>query len=120
MSNYDKIAHLLIEKECNDEDKHPKCTTYFDRLVIRLSTVPVILAQLEDAVMNEHDGNCVIQLAFHKLPVEVMSAVKMLIAPPAGVKLKTTKFVKDRQALIGFELTLREDDMPGDAFDMAV
>jgi len=91
--------------------------------MMRLFSVPSLLQALADVGIapceeSNGKGKTTIQLDFQKLPEEAIPVLVNLIASPTNVKM--LRYVKSGQARHGFEFVLKEEDLPGDEYDVAI
>jgi hypothetical protein len=132
-----ELATFLIE-DAPGVDK--KINTYINRLMLRFHSQPAILSNLVDVThfrpgeenetpdevedgeyKQEKEGHSdqnetvVLQLAFNRLPQEIISPLIRLIAAPRDPKIM--RYVKDGAARTGFEIELKPNDFPGDDYD---
>jgi hypothetical protein len=102
-----------------DVDK--KIAVYLNRLLLRIFSVPALMSYLSDVALfptGTKDGECKIQLVFHKLPDEVHPQMLRLFAAPGEAKL--FKFVDKNQARTGVEMVVKPDDFGGEDIDYAL
>jgi len=113
------LAHILIEQE--GKAKLPrKIAVFFNRLLLRIFSVPALMNQLADAdavVSPESPNTFKIQLDFQKLPREIVPQISNLLAAPRPPKYY--RYIKNGAARTGIELTVKEDDFPGSDYDYA-
>ncbi len=113
------------EREGESEGEPPKVdkkiAVYFNRLLLRIFSVQSLMTWLKDATLfatGNGNGECKIQLVFHRLPDEVIPQMLRLLAPPQKAKL--FKFVDKNQARTGVEIVLTPEDLGGDEMDYAL
>lgn len=106
-------------------DKKPKIdkkiAVFLNRVILRLFSVPSVMAFLKDVVLFQDDqaanGQCKIQLVFHRLPDEAHPQIVKLIAAPRDPKF--SRFVDQGQARTGVEMEVQPDDFGGEDYDYA-
>lgn len=64
---------------------------------------------------DDDDSPVLIQLAFRRLPQEVLAPLLRLIAAPREPKLY--RYIHNGQAMTGVEIEVKPSDFPGDDFD---
>jgi hypothetical protein len=98
----------------------PKISVYFNRLLLRIFSVPALMSYLSNAALfqTKNKGECKIQLVFHKLPDEVHPQMLRLFAAPNPAKL--FKFVSNQQAMTGVEMLVKPEDFGGELADYAL
>lgn len=120
----DQVAKFLIEQggQEGQEPLNKKVSVYLSRLMLRLFSVPSIMANLVDAGHvkdpEQGEGAVKIQLDFMRLPAEIIPQLKRLIAAPGEISL--FKYVKNGAAHIGFEIPVKPDDFAGEKYDYAL
>ncbi len=91
-----------------------------NRMFLQIFSVPSLQSNLADASVlptGDADGKVKIQLAFMKLPREVIPDVERLLSVNYFKNHRLVKFCKDGQARTGFEIEVTPKDLPGDAYD---
>lgn len=110
----------------NDAPQSPapidkKIAVYMNRVALRIFSVPSFQVYWRDTVLFQDDqakdGQCKLQLVFHRLPEEAHPLIIRLLAAPRDPKL--TRFVKDGIACTGIELDLKPDDFGGEDYNYA-
>lgn len=113
------------------EEKHPqpeqkpkidkKIAVFLNRMILRIFSVPSLMTYLKDVVLFQDDqaqnGQCKIQLVFHRLPDEAHPQVVKLICAPRDPKF--SRFVDKGQARTGVEMEVEPDDFGGEEYDYA-
>jgi hypothetical protein len=107
------------------DEKQPKIdkkiAVFLNRVILRIFSVPSLMSYLKDVVLFQDDeaqnGQCKIQLVFHRLPDEAHPQVVKLIAAPRDPQF--TRFVDKGQARTGVELEVEPDDFGGEEYDYA-
>ena len=98
-----------------------KVSVYLTRLLLRLFSVPALMASLADVALindkNVEQGPYKIQLDFMRLPDEVYPQLLKLCAAPREPKFY--KYTKSGSARTGLELEIKPDDFGGDDYDYA-
>ena len=98
-----------------------KIAVYMNRLILRIFSVPSLMSYLKDVVLFQDDqaadGQCKIQLVFHRLPDEAHPQLSKLVASPRDPKF--TRFVDKGQARTGVEIDVQPEDFGGEDFDYA-
>lgn len=116
----DQVAKFLIEQDGQKLDK--KVSVYLSRLMLRLFSVPSLMANLVDVGTvpdtEKGDGAVKIQLDFMRLPAEIIPQLKRLVAAPDEINL--FKYVKNGAAHIGLEIPVKPDDFAGEKYDYAL
>jgi hypothetical protein len=98
-----------------------KIAVYLNRLLLRIFSVPALMSYLNDVALfptKAQDGECKIQLVFHRLPEEVFPQMLRLFAAPKNPKL--FRFVDQGQARTGVEMTVKPGDFGGEDIDYAL
>jgi len=113
------LARVLID-EAGDAEIDPKIKVLMTRIMHQIHSVPSLETFLVDAgVVPMDNGGADIQLDFLRLPEEVVPQIERLLTADFFRQHRWTKYVKNGQAHMGFQLILRPDDLPGDAYDYA-
>ena len=115
MNVTEKVAGLLLE---TGDD--PKVKAYFDRLLLRIFSVPPLLNSFADVAMVDGDSAPdakKIQLDFYTLPTEVIPQLLRFFAAPRPAKMY--RYIKNGSARMGFEIEVKPDDFPGEEIDYA-
>ncbi len=113
------FARVLIEQGGNARID-PKIRVVLNRLMMQIGMTPSLQAYTVDAgIVPKEDGSAAIQFEFLRLPEEVIPQVEKLLSASAFNAFKWTRFIKDGQARMGLELTVRSEDLPGNAYDYA-
>lgn len=98
-----------------------KIAVFLNRVILRIFSVPSLMNYLKDVVLFQDDqaanGQCKIQLVFHRLPDEAHPQVIKLLAAPRDPKF--TRFVDQGQARTGVEMEVQPDDFGGEEYDYA-
>lgn len=117
-----KLAEILIEQTVGDTGKvlNKKIGTYYDRLLLRIHSVPSLLSYLADStvVPGENEESVKIQLDFLRLPEEFMPQLPRVLASPTDPRF--FRYIKDGQARFGVEIEVSPGDFPGKAYDYAL
>lgn len=103
-----EVAKFLIEGD--EEDRDAK--VFADRLMLRIYSAPSLLSYLRDIAMikqdDEGEQGYKFQVKFSKLPEEVISQVKDLIAVPG---VKAVQFDEEYKGCTGFEFYLTDKQL---------
>ncbi len=98
-----------------------KIAVFLNRLILRIFSVPSLMAFLKDVVLFTDDqatnGQCKIQLVFHRLPEEAHPQLVKLICAPRDPSF--SRFVDQGQARTGVEMEVEPDDFGGEEYDYA-
>lgn len=112
-----RLAQLLIEEGTKVD---PKARVLLNRALLQIHNSPSLEAFLADAaIVPKDDGTAVLQLDFLRLPDEVIPEVERLLGAYAFEKSGWKRYVKNGQAHVGLELSIRPDKIPGSAYDYA-
>ena len=113
--------HESAESSEDKPEVDKKIAVYMTRLLLRIFSVPALMSYLNDAALfrtDGEDGECKIQLVFHRLPDEVHPQMLKLFAAPGQAKL--FKFVDQNQARTGVEMVVKPEDFGGEDIDYAL
>ena len=113
------------EPEEKGKDARPKIdkkiAVFLNRMILRIFSVPALMSYLKDVVLFQDDqaqnGQCKIQLVFHRLPDEAHPQVVKLVCAPRDPKF--TRFVDKGQARTGVEMEVEPNDFGGEEYDYA-
>ena len=116
-----RLAQILIEQTVGNTGKelNKKISAYYDRMLLRVHSVPSLLSYLADStvVPTDDESKVKIQLEFLRLPQEFMPQLPRILASP--VQPDFYRYVKDGQARLGVEIEVSPEDFPGKPMDYA-
>lgn len=112
-----RLAQFLIEDAPKTD---PKVRVLLNRALLQIHNSPSLEAFLADAaVVTNDDGSATLQLDFLRLPEEVMPQVERLLGAYAFRASGWKRYIKNGQAHVGLELSIRPEDIPGDRYSYA-
>lgn len=100
-----ELARVLIE---DVENSDPLVQLYVDRLMLRISQTPALLASLIKSSSFENQQGHVIQLNFGKLPPEVIGGLRGVVGPG---NVKILKFAKNGEPHVGVEIIISPEEL---------
>lgn len=124
--NLNRDAGEQSDGDQNDGDREKpkidkKIAVFLNRVILRIFSVPSLMAFLKDVVLFQDDqaanGQCKVQLVFHRLPDEAHPQLTKLICAPRDPTF--SRFVDQGQARTGVELEVQPDDFGGEDYDYA-